>query len=166
MIALGYPVPVIINWQAPEAPDKFVQHLAKVQGIADYLSKLQETEDHEHDLVVIVDGYDLWFQLGPDVLLKRYFDTIGLLDRQVRENFGAELAFEQDMRHTVLFGADKACWPAESERAACWAMPDTGMPEFAYGPHTQDGLIHDNAIPRTDYAFPRWLNSGTGKLQD
>ncbi|KAF2152158.1 hypothetical protein K461DRAFT_322248 [Myriangium duriaei CBS 260.36] len=161
--APSYPTPVLINWAAPESPDKFVQHVAKVQGISDYLAKLQRAGKHKDDLVLILDGYDVWFQLGPDVLLKRYFATTRLLDKQARQIYGEKVAVQRDMRHTILFGPDKMCWPSDLTSPACWALPKPQLAPFAFGPHTENRMVEP-----PDYNMPRWLNSGTilGPIED
>jgi hypothetical protein len=62
--ALNYPTPRIVNWEKefkdPEQLDGGF-HLAKIEGVLDFLQKLDES--HRHELVYIPDGLDTWFQL-------------------------------------------------------------------------------------------------------
>ena len=62
---LGYPVPHLINYGAVEdLEDAYKQHLTKVAGILRYLEQLDTTNDEsDEELVLIVDGYDIWFQV-------------------------------------------------------------------------------------------------------
>ncbi|TKA33191.1 hypothetical protein B0A50_00744 [Salinomyces thailandicus] len=150
---LGYPTPIFINYGHPEDQDAYVQHLAKVEGILDYLERIENNPDYAEELVLIVDGYDLWFQLRPDVLLKRYYALNEAADKRLEEIYGAKVVREHDMRQTIVFGPDKICWPVDFSRPACWAVSHTTLKEFALGPDTANG--------RPELSQPRWLNSGT-----
>lgn len=85
----------LINWKAPEAKDAYVQHLAKVSTILNYLHILEKTASQD-DLILILDGYDIWLQLRPEVLLKRYFKVIEATDARSQELYG------KPARHTIL----------------------------------------------------------------
>ncbi|KAI6839692.1 hypothetical protein KC367_g3675 [Hortaea werneckii] len=150
---LGYPTPVFINFGHPEAEDAYIQHLAKVEGILDYLDRLENDPEYKEELVLIVDGYDLWFQLRPEVLLKRYYALNEEADKRLRVTYGDTVARAHDMRQTILFGPDKICWPINFARTACWAVSGTTLRDDAFGPGTSNG--------RPELAYPRWLNSGT-----
>jgi hypothetical protein len=114
----------------------------------------------EDDLVLILDGYDVWFQLRPDVLLKRYFEMNANMDQRTIQAFGQDAFDKGDHRTTVIFGPDKICWPIDFSRPACWAVPHTGLSPTAFGPEPNDF--------RETHNEPRWLNSGTimGPIQD
>ncbi|KAJ5446839.1 hypothetical protein N7445_001660 [Penicillium cf. griseofulvum] len=112
--------------------------------------------DSDDDLVLIVDSYDVVFQLPADVLIQRYFDVIEAANARIAAQFGQDsvdsLSGENSPRQTILFGSDKVCWPDIEGRPACWAVPeDVGIPVGAFGP--VDGGMDGN--------MPRWLNSGT-----
>jgi hypothetical protein len=150
---LNYPSPVLINWGAVEnKEDAYVQHLAKVWTILAYLDHLHETGKKD-DLVLIVDGFDIYFQLPPEVILKRYFEENERADRRAEALVGKEKFKEHGIKQTVIFGHDKLCWPIDDRRPACWAVPQASDPPFAYGPYTDHG-----GPPQ---ARARWLNSGT-----
>lgn len=53
---LGYPTPILINYGAKEAPNPYVQHLAKVETLLHYLNRLKPISND--DIVLILDGYD------------------------------------------------------------------------------------------------------------
>ncbi|GAB7350884.1 hypothetical protein MBLNU459_g1401t2 [Dothideomycetes sp. NU459] len=155
---LGYPTPVLVNWGAKEAPNPYVQHLAKVETLLAYLKTLKPIS--EDDIVLILDGYDIWFQLRPDVLLKRYFEMNRAANQRVIDAYGQEAFDAHDLRQTVVFGPDKICWPIDFSRPACWAVPHVPLSEYAWGPNISDA--------RETHNEPRWLNSGTimGPIQD
>lgn len=156
--AMNYPNPILINWIDGDIPDNDRHmHLAKVQGVDDYLARLQQAGGHGDDLVLIVDGYDMWFQLGADVLLKRYFDTLRQLDQEARRTFG-----RSDIRHTVVFGAEKVCWPDPPGYATCWTAPKPQLNPAIFGPHTHLSL--QSSKEDITYSLPRWLNSGTSEF--
>ncbi|KAK4895866.1 hypothetical protein LTR27_006036 [Elasticomyces elasticus] len=151
---LDYPTPVLINWGMVAEGDSSNTHLAKIQGFIDYLDALERSsETFDEDLVLIVDGYDVWFQLRRDVLIKRYYALNEAADARTAQAFGQDLFEKHDMRQTIVFGPDKICWPIDYGRPACWAAPLANMSDFAYGPQTLDGP--------EEYNHPRWLNSGT-----
>jgi hypothetical protein len=157
---LGYPTPVLINYGEHEEADAYVQHLAKVQGILRYLESIEPSIEWDEDLVLIVDGYDIWFQLRPDVLLERYYAINAAADARAVDTYGAELVAQHDIRQTVVFGPDKLCWPVDFSRTACWAIPEVPQDDDIYGPRFE--INNRNKNPA------RFLNSGTilGPLED
>lgn len=148
---LGYPSPILINWGAEENKDPYVQHLAKVWTILEYLDLLLEHGKGD-DLVLIVDGFDVHFQLPPEVIISRYYQENARANKRVEELWGADVANEHNMKQTVIFGHDKICWPEDPKRPACWAVPEASDPKYAFGPYTDENA----SVNR-----PRWLNSGT-----
>lgn len=150
--ALQYPTPILINWAATENQDAYVQHLAKVETILKYLDKLFWAGKQD-DLVLIVDGYDIHFQLPPSVMIERYFEVNALADKRTESKVGKWNMRNHDLKQTVIFGHDKLCWPMEFRRPACWAVPTPLNGEYAFGPNTDRGdPLWANAV---------WLNSGT-----
>ena len=148
---MGYPAPVLVNWDAPEASDAYVQHLMKVEGVLNYLDSLPSSQ--QDDMIFMLDGFDAWFQLPGDALMQRYYDVVNRAAQEHLKIFGADLVKKRDIRDTVLFGPDKLCWPLGNERPACWAVPDSWLDEHAFGPDTDHGII--------EHVRPKWLNSGT-----
>ena len=156
--ALNYPVPTLINWGAPENENPFIQHLAKVSKLYKYLKTFPAGKDN--DLVLIVDGYDVWFQLRADVLIRRYFAIKKAADHRIALDLGPSMAHNNDVRNTVIFGPDKACWPSgQGRRPACWAVPQSPLPANSFGPFDDRDAAQANK--NSWQARPRWLNSGT-----
>ena len=148
---MRYPVPILINWGAKENKDAYVQHLAKVWTILDYLDTLYK-RGQKDDLVLIIDGFDIHFQLPPEVIVSRYFQENERANKRIEKQVGAAVAKERGFKQTVIFGHDKLCWPTDWRRPACWVVPEASDPKKAYGPMT-------DADPGR--ARARWLNSGT-----
>jgi len=154
---LNYPVPTLLNWGAPEDSDPFVQHLAKVNKILTYLKGIPP--GNEDDLVLIVDGYDVWFQLRSDVLIRRYFAVMQAADSRVALELDANVARKNDVRNTILFAADKLCWPfRDGRRPACWAVPQSTLPANSFEPF--DDSTASLAAGNAAQSRARWLNSG------
>lgn len=165
---LGYPPAVLSGWNGTGELDASVTHLAKVRNVVRYFDSLPAAADD--DLVLIIDGYDVVMQLPPDVLIRRYFAVNAAANARLAARFGAEpaepaepaddddvdvdlglgLGLNNHPRQSILFGPDKLCWPVDFRRPACYAVPETGIPDGAFG------LGDDIANSQ-----PRWLNSGT-----
>lgn len=157
---LGYPTPILINYGDKEAQDAYVQHLAKVEGILHYLEQLEASDEYAEELVLIVDGFDVVMQLRPDVLIKRYYQVNAAADERAIETYGEDLVKQHDIRQTIVFGSDKLCWPVDFSRSACWAVPESPLPNTTFG--TPVGHMDRDKNPA------KWLNSGTilGPAQD
>lgn len=150
---LGYPTPVLINYGAAEDADPYVQHLAKVEGLLKYLEHQENANPDTEDLVLIIDGYDVWFQLRPDVLIKRFYESNKQAHKRLIDQYGEEIVKEHNMKQSVIFGPDKLCWPIDYSRPACWAVDPGNLDPFAFGPQTSS--------EHEELTHPRWLNSGT-----
>lgn len=148
---MGYPAHTLINWDDPEDKDPMKQHLAKIEGALKYLDAIPA--GHQDDLVFMVDGYDLWFQLPHNYIIKRYHDVVGKAHLRHVDELGVALVAKHNIRNTVLFGPDKQCAPAGRDHVSCWAVPESWMHPLSFGPDTDHGIDMHNR--------PRWLNSGT-----
>ncbi|KAI4705454.1 hypothetical protein J4E81_000336 [Alternaria sp. BMP 2799] len=149
---LLYPPPVLIDWAGAGAFNAAETHLAKIAGPLRYLESLSPAQDT--DIVLLVDGFDVTFQLGPDVLLKRYFEETAAANNRLVNRYGKSHMRKHKIYNSILFGPDKVCWPEDVLRLACWVVPDSPLHPDAFGPYT-DGWGDMN------HARPRWLNSGT-----
>lgn len=110
---LGYPNPAIINWQQKFDDPALVDggsHLAKINGTAQYLYGFDES--HDDDLVLMMDGYDAWIQLRPQTLVDRFFEINRRANERIASSMGgAERAGQLNVSQTIVFGAQKRCWP-------------------------------------------------------
>lgn len=152
---LGYPTPVLINFGDHEnATDPYKTHIAKVEGTLRYLEQIESSKEYAEDIVLMLDGFDVWLQLRPDVLLKRFYAVNAEADARTQQVYGQKLFKKHDMRQTIIFGPDKICWPVDFSRPACWAVPISTIPGSAFGP---SATVEDNRYSND----ARWLNSGT-----
>ncbi|KAF3929367.1 hypothetical protein ABW19_dt0201921 [Dactylella cylindrospora] len=133
-IVNGFPPPFLINynqtfWQPA------IARAMKIKGFRDYLN--ERTRDD--DIVIMIDGFDVWFQLPLQVLLARFL-KLGV---------------------PVVFGADKKCWPNEAKSVACTAIPQSPLPADIFGDDTDRLTILRDRRDKYDNFRPRWVNSGT-----
>ncbi|KAF2740716.1 hypothetical protein EJ04DRAFT_507739 [Polyplosphaeria fusca] len=149
---LQYPPPVLIDWEGENEFNAAETHLAKIHGPLRYLESLPESQND--DLVLIVDGFDVLFQVGPDVMLRRYFAEVGASNARLASQYRGF-----DVHNNILFGPDKMCFPLDFSQPRCWAVPESPLSRHAFGPDTDVDMQR---------ARPRWLNSGTimGPLKD
>ncbi|KAJ4290817.1 hypothetical protein N0V90_010012 [Kalmusia sp. IMI 367209] len=154
---LSYPPAVLLDWHGEGEYNAADDHLAKIRGPLRYFDTLPASSDD--DLILLVDGYDVVFQLGPDVLLQRYHETIKASNALLEEQYGAEHVKKYGTYNTILYGPDVLCYPIDFRRPACWLVPEPTLPHDAFGPETDKNMEHTR---------PRWLNSGTmlGPIRD
>lgn len=155
---LDYPTPRIINWQRKFDDPRLIfggSHIAKIEGLRNYLNLLGEQSDNE--LAVIVDGYDIWFQLRPSALIERYHAINRRANQRIRHRLGSGAELER-IGQSVIFSSQKRCWPAGEDDPACFAVPFSDLPADIYGPMT-DQDIGDEGNPYVKFR-QRFLNSG------
>ncbi|ETN43809.1 uncharacterized protein HMPREF1541_11133 [Cyphellophora europaea CBS 101466] len=160
--ALDYPTPRIINW-GKENKDPDIAyggaHIAKIEGVLGFLRQLGPLSDNE--LVLVVDGYDTWFQLRPSVLIDRYHAMNDRANARIASRLGSEAmrSVDKPIRQTIVFAAQKRCWPATHDDPECYAVPESDLPSNVYGSST-DRDSGDQEAPFAKYR-QRYLNSGT-----
>jgi hypothetical protein len=147
---LSYPQPVLVDWAGEGEYNASETHLAKIVGPLRYFESLPQSRDS--DIVLLVDGYDVVMQLGPDVLLQRYFASIAATEKRMKAQLGVGYVKQHGIYNSIIFGPDKTCFPDNPRRVACWSIPESPLPADAFGPTTDADMEH---------ARPRWLNSGT-----
>lgn len=161
---LNYSAPTLVNWNRKYDNPSLSNggsHLAKIPGILDYLTSL--SSEYDDDLVLIVDGYDMWFQLKPDVLLSRYYAINERAQQRISQRLCGDATCSEHeaishISQQIVFGAQKKCWPHEPEELACYAAPPSMLPDDVFGPET------DQTWPSRDYQElkmrTRYINSG------
>ena len=156
----GYPTPTIINWGKVFENPKLTHggaHIAKISGVLQFLKTLDSS--HDEDLVLVVDGYDIWFQFGPQVLVDRYHELVREANARIEERLGKKAMKELGVHQSIFFSAQKECWPGNHDDINCYASPNSTLPDDIYGPDT-DNLIDDLKNPSLRFR-QRYLNSGT-----
>ena len=152
----GYPAPILVNWDRPFRENHDNPHVARILGVHEYLQGLDSSRDD--DLVLVVDGYDIWFQLGPQVLIDRYFELNRQADARIKKRLGSKAVEDLKIHQRIIFSAQKACWPGGAEDLNCYAVPNSTLPQDVYGPET-DQLINDSDNPSLRVR-QRFLSSG------
>lgn len=158
---LGYSQPVIVNWNVSYDDPNLMHggaHLRKLQGISDWLGGLPSERDD--DLVIGTDAYDVWFQLRPEVVIARYYDTIGAANRRLRDQIGKKAMKKHHIDHSIVFAAQKRCGVGKWKwnEADCTVFPQSTLPEGVYGPETDKEQSGESPFQKFRQRF---LNSGT-----
>ncbi len=161
-LMLSYPSPTLVNYgkKINEAEWDKGTAAGKIRDVLSFLSDKSKVKDD--DLVLVIDGYDVWFQLPPEVMIRRYHAMVVEANEHLRRRYGmvtegkpGDGTSDRVQKYTqkVIFGADKICWPNQAEDLACAAVPYSTLPKDVYGPDTDKG----------GGAFlnrPRYLNAG------
>ncbi|KEY73466.1 hypothetical protein S7711_07492 [Stachybotrys chartarum IBT 7711] len=168
-MALGYPSPVVVNWQQDFREHGLTgSHLMKITGTLEYLDAITRETTHEDDrledddLVVLMDAYDVWWQLPPQVMINRYLET----NKAANERLAAQWEGdgEMPMHQTIVASAQKRCWPNPSMpyHLHCDALPTSPMRSDLYGEAT-DTPPEESTNPNNVHheVRPRYLNSGS-----
>ncbi|KAK5948925.1 hypothetical protein OHC33_010011 [Knufia fluminis] len=153
---LGYPTPGLIAWDEEyNHPNQMAggSHLAKVFRTLDYLESLQPAQDS--DLVMMMDAYDIWFQLPPEVLIHRFHTINQAANARIQQQLGPA-TMDHGIEQKLIFGAGKRCAPNQLHSVACYPIPKSPLPDDLYGGNT------DTVIGRNKYTShrQRYLNSG------
>lgn len=160
MTILGYPAPHIVGWEAQDGTGGLRgggSHLAKITAGLGYVNDAERRKQpgFDDELVFLVDSYDVWFQLPPEVLIARYRAVVARENARVAQRMGR--AFDREgIRSRVVFGAGKRCSPNQLHTVACYPVPESPLPkDLRHG--NADTLIGRNLMAnfRT-----RYLNSG------
>ncbi|KXS98935.1 hypothetical protein AC578_7464 [Pseudocercospora eumusae] len=156
---LGYPAPSLLGWEGRGRWNGSESHLFKLSETVFYLNTLRKEQDD--DLVLILDAFDVWLQLPPEVLIRRYYQALAKENEALRRDGILDKSSPDGsrIRNTILFGVDKFCWPQNDEVIPCWAAPNSSLPEDLYGPGTDKEDVK---------LRPRFLNSGSimGPVKD
>lgn len=129
-LANGYEPPHLIHF------NKSLTH-GNGEKVIHYRSYLHDAQVEADKLILLVDAFDVWFQL-PEVVARQRF-----------------AGFSTDL----LVGADKKCWPNQPTSKACVEWPESVLDKDVYGDYTDLARIKEANV--VEYARPRWLNSGT-----
>ncbi|KAI9765147.1 MAG: hypothetical protein M1840_007740 [Geoglossum simile] len=155
---LNYPPPTLINFNRTfENNWGKSTHTSKIRGVWNYLAK--EGHIADEDLVLIIDGYGVWFQLPPEVMIDRYYRAVRDANKRLEGRYGMTASKRWRSKRTarftetVVYAADKLCWPNSKDDPACQSIPESTLPENAWGPETDKD-------PEGWLNRPRFLNSG------
>lgn len=133
---LGYPPPTLINWMSSDdsGGDESTtngsatarakeSHIRKVVGMKDLPKSWGEKRRDQ--LVLMIDGYDMWFQLPSSILRQRYLDvSLRLFDRTV-ELLGSRAVEAAHISQSIISSAEKNCVCLPNSRPTCSRHPST-----------------------------------------
>ena len=164
-----YPTPHILNWGAEFEGEAsaFGTHVAKLTVVNKYLSSLPESADS--DLVLLVDAFDIWFQLPLRVLLSRYHAINRRANARILKQVGSKRMKEEGVRQSIVVSTQKRCWPGDTAEPWCYAVPQSPLPRDLYGEDTdRDITVWDDDTFKFARFRPRFVNSGIvmGKVGD
>jgi hypothetical protein len=157
---LNYPPPTLVR-SGSRLDISYPPHdgiVSRIRGIVNYLKNEQHVNGT--DLVLIVDGQDTFFQLPPEILIRRFFDIIRKSDDRLRKKYGFAVVEERGVQRRVqkysqrvVFGASKECGSHNKNDIACVTPPKSTLPPDIYGFKTD--IQPDGRRNR-----PRWLDTG------
>jgi hypothetical protein len=165
-LALGYPSPVIINWGVDHRPLTHWaggRNLPKVPGFVAYLEAAMHPNAHpserleEDDIVLLVDGYDIWFQLPAQVMLERYHKINKEANERMQKEWNKNRRGRMPMRQTIIAASGKRCdskLEKKGTKMQCDVWPESPLRKDLYGPDTDKDEIHWENVR------PRWINGG------
>ncbi|KAL5387911.1 hypothetical protein DPSP01_003310 [Paraphaeosphaeria sporulosa] len=165
-IAVGYPPPVLVNWNNDfETDTKGIgpSQLGKITGYLNFLEWATsdfappEQRLNEEDLVFGIDAHDIWLQLPPSVLIQRYYSINQRANKRIAEQYGF---FDKDlMQQTIVVSSQKACVAPRDEISDlhCGDVPGSTLPDSVYGFFTDYNFWFSRSV----YVRPKILNSGS-----
>ncbi|KAH0421243.1 hypothetical protein CcaCcLH18_13546 [Colletotrichum camelliae] len=169
-VALGYPMPTVLNWNGEfNRPDWHFSgsHIAKLESLLVALDRLVEgSPDADNDIALLVDAYDIWFQLPPSALLERFHKANLESDARVRQlwtNSGYDPQFPVvPPQQNIIITTAKDCQPgAESGSHPNYPYwPDSPLPADFYGEDTDKIDSSADSARRYRKVRPRCVNSG------
>ncbi|KAH7161228.1 hypothetical protein EDB81DRAFT_879560 [Dactylonectria macrodidyma] len=170
-VALGYPLPTLLNWHGEYNRPSWHfagSHIAKLVGLLGGIEALLEDGDDagEDDIAVLVDAYDIWFQLQPSVLIQRYHQINREADERARkqwEEAGWKPGFPvRPPRQDIVVTSAKDCFPdgysGSDPHYEHW--PASPMPADMYGPGTDEVPFSLDSARKYRRVRPRCVNSG------
>lgn len=158
-------MPVLLNWKQGERtkdnPEGGITHIAKISDTLDWFNGLNA--NRQNDMVLIVDGFDMWFQLRPTVLMDRYYSINKAANARLARKLGRAKKKEH-IDQKIIFGALKRCMPNFADDMGCWPVPESPLPSDMYGKLTDTDQGHD----RFSSMRQRYLSSGMimGPIKD
>ncbi|BDD60049.1 hypothetical protein MAP00_005213 [Monascus purpureus] len=160
---LNYPPPTLLGYgRSPQKGSTQYDLLVdRINGTYKYLKSSQYV--HDEDFVLIVGGSETFFQLPPEVLVRRFQTLLRENNEKLRKKYGfatvgtrlgqpSPIESVQKYMQRVLFGASKTCFPNLTDDVGCRSVPESTLPPDIYGWET------DSKPSGKSHNRPRWLN--------
>ena len=109
---LNFTAPVLVNWGQEFHHDGWkanATHIAKITGILEYLDTRKK--EHDYELILVADGFDSWFQFGPEVIKSRYSKITKSLHARTKAMIGERAVTAEGITQSIVFSAQKDCGP-------------------------------------------------------
>lgn len=90
-------------------------------AVRNYLNRL--VEHHGNDTVILTGSASTWFQLRPEVLLKRYYDINRRGNQRLAASIGPATMLEESVEQTVIFSASSECGAVSAGAIECTHVP-------------------------------------------
>lgn len=169
-VALGYPLPTILNWHGEFNHPEWQfsgSHIAKLESLLSVINTL--LKDHpddtsENDIALLVDAYDIWFQLPPSVLIERFHQLNQAADARNVEawkSLGPDFPVPPP-RQNIIVTTAKECFPdwASGSEPNYEHWPESPLPSDFYGQGTDQVPWFTDPARKYRKVRPRCVNSG------
>ena len=143
---LNFTAPVLVNWGQEFYHDGWkanATHIAKITGILEYLDTRKK--EHDYELVLVADGFDSWFQFGPEVIKSRYTKITKSLHARTKAMIGERAVTAEGITQNIVFSAQKDCGPRmRLDDIGCYGQIESPLRKDLYGPDTDvlDPKLH------------------------
>lgn len=121
---LKYPAPVLLRSKAKEGAG------GEIGGVLKYLRTL--SQHNSGDLVLLINGFQYWFQLPPQILIDRYNTINSFANQDLRDRLGSA-AIEHSVHQSIIFASLKNCYPYSKTAESCAEVLNIGYPEALFG---------------------------------
>ncbi len=118
-VALGYPMPILLNRKGEFNRPRWHFAGSRIAKVESWLSAIDEllendSDADDNDLAVLVDAYDIWFQLPPSILIKRYHQLNDEANERVRKQWEAAQRIAVDFpvpppKQSIIVTSARAC---------------------------------------------------------
>lgn len=142
---LHYSTPTFIRWDADDH-DLRPKPQRRMTAVRDYFNKLLER--HGNDTVILAGSASTWFQLRPEVLLKRYYDINRQSNERLADLIGADRILEESIEQTVVFSASSECGAISADAVECSRAPENPLKRISSHINAPRYLSQDVVIGR------------------
>ncbi|KAK4617555.1 hypothetical protein CLAFUW4_12403 [Fulvia fulva] len=138
---LDYPTPWTVSWNSTVDADGEVANAAlnKIQHVSAWLNGMPE--EREDDLVAILGNNKSWFQVRPEVLLKRYLGILEKANKELSHKYPSDVLETREIGERVVFATEEQC-PSE-DAGRCQAVEAGGKSVHYLSADFSMGVLKD-----------------------
>ncbi|MDI1489072.1 MAG: hypothetical protein OHK93_008350 [Ramalina farinacea] len=151
---LGYPAIHVVGWEDRYSADEFgdgAKEWGKLLATLKYLESLPQERDD--DLILVIDAHDTWFQLRPEVLVRRYREITKQADQRLMKKM-EKIVNERDIRTSVVFPAQRACPTGSEDDITCYAAPASPLASNPKSLKPVDTESYDDSVVDPFLRYP------------